>query len=40
MKRGQRGNESDTSGLTIIDVQNGDDETYTLEVKSAMNSFI
>lgn len=41
MKREQRGYGSgDTSNLTIIDVPNDDDETYTLEVKNAMSSFL
>lgn len=40
MKREQRGYNGNDSNLTIIDVQNDDDETYTLEVKNAMNSFL
>ena len=41
MKREQRGynNSNNSSGLTIIDVQNDDDETYTLDIKNARSSF-
>ena len=36
----QQGGNNNNSDLTIIDVPNDDDETYTLEVKNAMSSFL
>ena len=40
MKRGQQTGNNNTGGFTIIDRQNDEDEDYTIEVKSAMNSFL
>ena len=39
MRREKQGG-NNTGGFTIIDRQNGEDEDYTIEVKSAMNSFL
>ena len=40
MKREQQGGNNNLGGYTVIDIENDEDEDYTIEVKDAMNSFL
>ena len=40
MKREQQGGNNNLGGYTVIDIENEEDEDYTIEVKNAMNSFL